>query len=846
MKAGLAAALVACLPVPAVSQSDRLPTVGTDSVVVAAGKRYQGNRLHRFLYGNTYRDLWATPIKVPVLNLHRFAGGLRPLKRGGGNQTKSLRLVTPDGSEYVFRLVDKDKVPVPPGFEGTVVEAIARNQVSAQHPAAAEVAAPLLTAAGVLHATPTLAVMPDDSLLGEFRKDFAGQLGMIERYPNTPDHAAGFAGAVDIVDSDELRGRLDKNAGAPVDARAYLAVRLMDMLMGDWDRHPGQWKWARLDSSRGAPWEPIPRDRDKPFISHGGIVKAAGKVSPNLMTFRSSYPSIRGLTWNALEFDRRLLSGLEKPVWDSVAEALTHRITDSVIDAAMRQMPAEYQYSAPQLASVLKRRRDQLPLIADIFYRYLAPVVDIHATDAGDRASVTRREDGSVEVALRSGAGEPYFRRRFEPAETSEIRLYLHGGDDSAVVSGNAAHSIPVRIIGGNGTNRLVDSSRVGGRPRPTHLYDRGTVSGVGYGPDSVFNRRPWVAPGKPAQTPGPDRGGQIAPILGVGSLGEIGVILRVGVTRFRYGFRRAPYSSGIGLSAEYATGVQGFRVSAVLDQRREASRLHWSARARMSELEVINYHGLGNDTPGDPSAFFHVRQRQWLLLPALGFSLGSQGEVSAGPVMQYTTTDSVLGRFISGNRPYGFGAFGQAGLRLNLYYDGRDQPGNPHSGLLFDFTGSWYPALWDVNSAFGVIAGNAATYVTVPIPAHPVLLLRAGGKKLFGDFPYSESAFIGGPNSVRTLKMQRYAGDAALFGTAELQLPVASFPLLLPFNVGIFGFADAGRVYVAGDSPGGWHRAVGAGFWVGILNPGTSLSVNLAPGGGGMTTLRIRTGMSF
>jgi hypothetical protein len=74
-----------------------------------------------------------------------------------------------------------------------------RDRVSAHHPAGAEVADVLLTAAGVLHATPKLAVMPDDPLLGKFQKDFAGKLGMIEPYPNVPDSSAGFAGAVEII-----------------------------------------------------------------------------------------------------------------------------------------------------------------------------------------------------------------------------------------------------------------------------------------------------------------------------------------------------------------------------------------------------------------------------------------------------------------------------------------------------------------------------------------------------------------------------------------------------------------------------------------------------------------------
>ncbi len=258
-----------------------IPAPGADSVEVVAGAQYGAGGFHRFLFGSGYRDLWTTPIGSPVLDLRTFAGGLRPLKAGGGNQTKSLRLVTPDGVEYVFRSVDKSDA-IAPAYKGTVVETVVRDQTSANDPGAALVAAPLLEAAGVLHVTPVFVVMPDDSLLGEFRKEFAGQLGMIEESPGTPKHHAGFAGAAAIIDSDTLLSLLDRDPEEQVDARAMLAARLMDMLLNDWDRHPGQWKWAQMQSSPPTAWLPIPRDRDKAFISSGGVViKLAGLARPD-------------------------------------------------------------------------------------------------------------------------------------------------------------------------------------------------------------------------------------------------------------------------------------------------------------------------------------------------------------------------------------------------------------------------------------------------------------------------------------------------------------------------------------------------------------------------------------
>src|SRR5688572_2347699 len=72
----------------------------------APGPQYRAGGLHSLLLGREYRSLWTTPISVPVLDLRTFAGGLRPVSKGGGQQTKSLLLAAPDGREFFFRSVD--------------------------------------------------------------------------------------------------------------------------------------------------------------------------------------------------------------------------------------------------------------------------------------------------------------------------------------------------------------------------------------------------------------------------------------------------------------------------------------------------------------------------------------------------------------------------------------------------------------------------------------------------------------------------------------------------------------------------------------------------------------------
>ena len=844
--------LLAFLPAGAVAQhwSTSPKVAPAESVTVTAGTRYEAGALHRFLFGGAYRDVWLTPIRVPVLDLHSFAGGLRPEKEGGGQQTKSLHLVGADGINYVFRSVDKDHVVVPERWRGTVVQSLALDGVSNSYPAASLVAARILDAAGVLHVTPTYYVMPDDPALGKFRSTFAGRLGGLEVDPAKGKHGhPGFAGAANIIDSDSLLARIDRSADQPVDARAFLKARLTDMLLNDWDRGPSQWKWAQFGSGAGSPWEPIPRDRDKALISSTGFLPGLARPSSSmLVAFTAAYPPMQKLTVNSVSLDRRLLGGLQRPVWDSIARSLQASITDSVIDAAVAAVPPEYQSTAPELVRVLRARRDSLPEAAARFYLYLAEVVDVHGTDAADRAVVTRRDNDHVAVRLQSGNGEPYFDRVFDARETREIRLYLHGGNDHAVVVGDVAHSIPVRIIGGDGNNTLIDSSRVGGQGHAAHLYEAGHVTGVSYGPDTLFDRRPQMEAPAGLTDPIRDFGSRAGPTAGLSINHDVGIMPRVGFTHYGYAFDHYPYSSMIALEGRYSIKRDRYKVQVATDNRLENSDWHFTSLTRMSQLEVIEFHGLGNSTPAatPDSAYFNVSQRQWLFRPAVALSLSGTTELSFGPVLQYSVTGNVPGTFVHDSQPYGFGrtgSFGEASLRLGLHHDNRFPPRHAHEGTVFDVGASYFPALWDVTRGFEEVDASGGLYFTLPVPTHPYLALRGGGKKLWGDFPFQDAAFLGGSTTIRTLDPQRYAGDASVYGTAELRIPVLKVHILAPIDVGLLGTVDYGRVYLDGVSDGGWHNAYGGGFWFGFHDLTADIRVMRAVDVGRTAVLTLRAG---
>ena len=815
--------------------------IGTDSVSIAAGPSYAAGGLHRSLFGNNYRDEWTTPIRVPVLDLGTFAGGLTPTKLGGGRQTRSLRFVGPDSIEFVFRPVYKAQTILPDQFRRTIIWDIFKDQGTASHPGGVVVAPPILDAVDVrLHPSPRLAVMPDDARLGEFRKEFAGLLGSIEEYPTVPMQGHAFAGAVAIVDGDDLLTAINTDPSNRVDARTLLRARLVDMLLNDNDRHPDQWKWARLSSASDALWVPIPRDRDKVFLSYEGILlDIARRAAPALVRFESRIPKGSALFENAMEFDRRMLGSLDRSIWDAESIALKQKVTDDLIDRAIRAMPREYTPYTADIIVKLRARRDALPDAAARYYAYLWTVADVHGTDSADDAVVTRSPDGSVAVQLSSGGPAPYFSRRFDPQETKEIRIYLHGGDDKATVAGDAPNGIHVRIIGGNGTNFPGTTTVAGTNHRSVRFYDVGTVSDVKYDRDTVFekndpasaldarhNRRPWVRAYGTLVYPVRDRGVKVKPVVGVRTGHGIGLTPKVGISRTTYGFRYVPYASKIQGDLAYSVVHRGYAVNLFVDKRFKSSDVHLPVDAGVTQLDMVQFRGFGNDIPERDEKFYDMKQTAWQFRPAIGLALNEKSGISIGPIVRHTTTDSSSNEFISQLRPYGFSKFSQAGAQLKLHYETRHKPDTMKSRGVLEFNASAFPGMWDAATAYESLDGSVTAYINIPIGTRPVIALRGGGKKLYGSFPYFDAAFLGGGSTLRTERRQRFAGDASVYGAGELRVPIAKFPLILPLDVGLIGFTEAGRVYLDGESPGGWHTAAGGGFWLGVVDPGKSINV--------------------
>ena len=197
----------------------------------------------------------------------------------------------------------------------------------------------------------------------------------------------------------------------------------------------------------------------------------------------------------------------------------------------------------------------------------LAREPEMHGSDQVDTVQLLRTGDGSVEVVA-SGANGPYFRRKFQDAETKEVRLYLKDGDDRAFSEGRGGPGVKVRLVGGGGNDVLDDSA--GGH---TRFYDSSGENQVIEGPGTRKNDRPYSTPLDGKEAPLRDWGAssRILPWFRAGS--GYGVVLGLSLEQIDYGFRKHPYSHRHALRVGYSTERQAAGVHYDYESLRTDSR---------------------------------------------------------------------------------------------------------------------------------------------------------------------------------------------------------------------------------------------------------------------------------
>ena len=795
-----------------------------DTVVISASDNYKNfNGFKQVFLGNNYRKEWSTPVLFKEFNIRKEQGGLKIISMGGGKQTKSLKMQDKKGKEWTLRTVDKDPEKVVPlNLRGSIAQQIVQDMISAGNPYAPLVVPDLAKSVGILTAQPKFFFVPDDPAFGIYRKLFANTVVMLEDRDPTPDGS-------DTKSTSKILNKIYEDNDHHIDQEAVLKARLLDMLIGDWDRHADQWKWGTADTGKGKLYYPVPRDRDQAFFnSDGKLLKFLSKKQLSfLQGFKKDIVDVKGLNFAARDFDRTFMNSLDIKSWEATTDTFQRQITDDVIIGAVKKLPPEiFVIDSAILVPRLISRRNQLKKEAMVYYKFISKEVSVPGSN---KAEYFHLEDdkGNIKLSVykkdkESDSSNLMYRRTFDRQYTKYINLYGLNGADKFQIDSNVSSSIKLRIIGGKGT----DTFNVNGNIR-NKIYDLNTEKNE----FTHTSRTRKDLSSNPAilnyKNTGFEYNKVTFPQINIGFNAEDKLLLGLGFSKRTYGFRKLPYATDQKLTTLFAVTQAAYQAKYKGIFNKVFFKNDIVVNAAVVRPTLNNFFGFGNSTILDktkPNDYYRVRynyiQADILVrnrvTDFLEFSAGpeyfhysSNFEDNKGRILQLP---AVIGK--DSANVYSGKTYVGAKAKMDINYINNEI--FPSRGITWNTELSSLFSLNNHSRDVIKLTSDMTIYASISDASRVTTVLRAGGGHIFTPNPeYFQTLTLGAHNYLRGFRKNRFAGTSMAYASAELRVKLLkSKSYILPGDIGVIGYYDMGRVWQKGLESKKWHNTVGGGLY--------------------------------
>lgn len=778
-------------------------------------------------WGKHYRDLYGVEIKAAVAILDTLYGGLQVERAGGGNQTQSLRLVDKDDKEYNMRALAKDPfaflkssgyddLDAQAYFKGTLPAQLIEDFYTAAHPYGAFAIPKLAGAANLNHTHPKVFYVPKQPRLGDFNHSHGDRLYMIVEKPDSDfngDHMFGFN--EDVESTSDLFEAIREDEKNRVDELEYIRARVFDMLVGDWDRHEDQWRWAeQKDSSGVAHYIAIPRDRDQVFSKFDGkIIKKLQKFMPSTRELANYGPDIEFIekfSESAINLDRAVLQRTAKKEWLDAVAYIQENITPAVVAKAFKDMPVEVQdENWKNIQEDLLKRKENLKAIVERYYDYYIRFQTLKGTDKDDHFYINRNSDGTTQIkAYRIEDGKDgalLFDRLFDPKETKEIWIYGLDDDDRFTTTGDAKSKIKLVIAGGqnddiydlqNGNNLTVYDQPKGNK------IEKNKGARVRF--SSVYENHIYDTERLPSEAK------QIG--LNVSYNPDWGVAPHLIIKRQKLGFERNPFTSQFVADVHYFSLMQAAQFKGEV----HFSNIFPEWNFKISGLATTNnytenFFGFGNETQNNAAQFDQNRINMQKFEGGAGVyyngEYGSSFEASLN-YQQYNLDQSLL----LNNYNY-LNSNNYATLKSIYSYTSLDQEKFPTRGMLFEASGFYSDNLDNRETVF---AADPKLIFWNAIDSSRDLILKTqidAALRFGNDIPFYQAAKLGGNSGLRSYRLGRFTGDQMLHSSVDLLYQIKPIKTaLFPIRSHLYLGYDLGRVWLNNEDSNRWHDSYGGG----------------------------------
>lgn len=808
---------------------------------------------YKFLMGDRYRELYGTLVEAPTVYLDTLFGGLKPIRKGGGHQSKSLRLKDENGRQYVMRALKKDAVLymqsvlykdqyVKDFYDNTEASEFIQDIFTGSHPYAPFVIGDLSAAADIYYLNSNLYFVPKQAALDKYNNEFGDELYMIEEHASEGhSDKANFGYSDKIISSIELFEEIHDDENKLVDERSYIRARLFDMLIGDWDRHQDQWRWIEFDENGKKVYRPMPRDRDQAFsiMSDGFLLGSSVSLMPlvagGLRKYDGELKDLEGPNKSAKAMDIALISASEKQVWTEEAKHLQTTITDEVIDAAFKNIPVEVSNEASEwIKKMLISRRNNLQIISDNYYAILNKNVIITATNKDDYIEVTARENGTVTVKISRIKNDTYedlfFERTFSPDLTKEIWIYGLDDEDIFKVIGKS-RNIKIRLIGGQ-NNDVYEANKA----KKVIIYDHKSMKNT---ITDVHRTKINLTDTYDLNTYDKNKykitTNQLLPAIGFNP--DDGFLIRINYLNTSKGIIRNPFSSQNNINAAYYFATNGFEASYTGEFATGKKNWNFNVTSRITSGNYTeNFFGFGNSTPNYEvdglvdKNFNRVKIQYMNVMPSFK-RLGHLGSefvlgINAESIEVDRTEGRILDSISNPNDPV-FERNNFIGLTASHHYRNHDKSPYPSLGFETLIVARYINNL-EGNVGFGYIAPSMELVHKISDNGKLVLSTTLGGRFTLGDdFEFYQAATIGAENGLRGYRRQRFSGKHSFYQTTDLRYKFNTIKTnLAPFHFGLYAGFDYGRIWVddnlvlqEGFNNDRLNTSYGGGFWITGVN---------------------------
>ncbi|TLV04093.1 hypothetical protein FEN17_07285 [Dyadobacter luticola] len=801
-----------------------------DSISVAVGPEYNDvGKLHRFFLGSHNRAVWGAPVKMRVLHLFQEKGGMKILQLGGGNQTRSLRLADTSGHQWVLRTLQKfpDR-KLSSDLKNTIAADILKDQVSATHPFSALVVPPLAQALGIPHANPEIVFLAPDPVLGKYSADFANQVFLFEeRAPLDADKT---------VNTQKVQEKIRDDNDNWIDDKLVLRARLLDMLLGDWDRHEDQWRWERIKGKKGDTYLPVPRDRDQVFYKTNGLlpwIVSHGWLRSKFQAYDKEIRDIKSWNLQNQSFDRYFLSQIGENDWKEQIEYVQKTLTDEVFTNAMRLMPDTiFKISGEDIIAKFKARRENLTWQGLEYYRFLAKDVDIPGTDKHDNFDIQNNADGSMKVAVNKikndgSIDHATYNRTFYPQITKEVHVYGFDNSDRFNISGTKPSPIKVRIVAGEGRDSVSIDPDLHDKKR-IFIYDK-------KGSENNFPRRSQATfrLSNDSLVNSYDtksfRYDRFALVTSATYGVDKGVSLLGGFSYEKHGFRKEPYAYRHEFLAEYSIARESFLITYNGDFKKALGDYHnlmINVRSR-GPNNVSNFFGIGNETvfvnEGFKDINYYRNRYEYVTGDVSVYRDLKNWRFSGGFAGQFygSNPENNRKKFLSeyniqNPQEKVFTDKGYFGATVSANLDTRNKGIQRLGGIYWNNTASTFTGISGTSKKYLQLSSEFGFTLNPGRDSTWIIINRTGVGAVFGAPEFFQKVKLGGQTTLRGFNTGRFTGDKMVYNDLEMRLKIFDFrSYLLPGSVGIIGFNDVGRVWVPKENSSRWHDGYGGGIYV-------------------------------